>query len=71
MSATKSGVEPKPVTLEIQNVTQKLSVQDVSVKSIGRRLKDMIIDQTQEKLKNGNIKVTLILDPKIQGVKNG
>jgi hypothetical protein len=61
----------KPVVLEIQNVTQKSSVQDVSVKSIGQRLKSMIINQTQEKLENGNIKITLILDPKIQEVKGG
>ena len=57
--------------LNIQNITQKVDVEDVSVKSIGQRLRDMIIDQTQEKLENGNIKITLILDPKIQGVKNG
>lgn len=54
--------------LDIQNVTQKIGVDDVKIKkSLGQKLKNMIIDRKEEKLDNGNIKLTLILDPKIQG----
>lgn len=60
----------KPVVLDIQNVSQKLNIDDISMKkNIGQKLKSMIIEQTQEKLENGNLKITLILDPKITEVK--
>jgi hypothetical protein len=62
--------EIKPVVLDIQNVTQKISVDDVSMKkNVVNLIKSKIIEQTQEKLDNGNIKITFILDPKIQGGK--
>lgn len=58
--------------LKIQNVTQVMGVDSPTlVKRAAKRLKDMIIEQKEEKLPNGTIKLTLILDPKIQGVKNG
>ena len=56
--------------LNIQNVKQMNGVDDVDIKkTVSAKLKDMIIEQKQEKMDNGNIKITLILDPKIQGVK--
>ena len=56
--------------LDIQNVKQMNGVDDVDIKkTVAAKLKDMIVEQKQEKMDNGNIKITLILDPKIQGVK--
>lgn len=51
--------------LDVHNVHQKNKV-----KTIGQKLKSMIIDRKEEKLENGNIKLTLILDPKIGELKN-
>jgi len=59
----------KDTVLEIQNVTQDISVDDVKMGEVGKKLSSMIIDKKEELLENGNIKLTLILDPKIQEVK--
>ncbi len=55
--------------LDIQSVKQNLSID--KVKTIGKKLKSMIIDRKEEKLPNGNIRLTLILDPKIRSNDNG
>lgn len=49
------------VRLDIQDVKQKINVE-----SVGKKLSSMIISNTQEKMEDGNIKIVLILDPKIQ-----
>lgn len=59
----------KDIVLEIQNVTQNISVDDVKMQKVGKKLSSMIIDKKEELLENGNIKLTLILDPKVQEIK--
>lgn len=57
--------------LNIQNVTQKIDVDNTDLKkSFGQRLREKVISCTQRDLPNGNKEIVLILDPNIQGVKD-
>jgi len=58
--------------LDIQNVTQILDVDSPELKkSFGQRLREAAGDSyKQEKLPNGDIKITLVIPAKIQGVKD-
>lgn len=54
--------------LEIQNVTQQVQSSDVQIKAnpnFGRQLRKKIVEQKQEKLPNGLIRITIDLDPSI------
>lgn len=59
--------------LEIQNVTQKINVDDPELKkSFGQRLREAAGDSyKQELLPNGDVKITMIIPAGAQGVKHG
>ena len=68
-------MSPKPdeVVLDIQNVTQKLDVDSPELKkSFGQRLRESATEYKQEKLPNGDIKITLVIPAKKpEDKKNG
>lgn len=62
------------VILDIQNVKQTVDVQDVKVKknpNFSAQLRELIVEQKQEELPDGKIRITMILDPKIKEVNHG
>jgi len=61
----------KDVVLDVQNVTQKIDTDDLKIKSFGQRLREAAGDSyKQEKLPNGDVKITMVIPAKIPGVKN-
>ena len=59
--------KPEPLKLKIKNVVQEIGVSDVE---FARKLNKKVIRNSQKILPNGNIQITIELDPTIQGVKN-
>ncbi|MCK5606348.1 hypothetical protein KAR91_30890 [Candidatus Pacearchaeota archaeon] len=59
--------KPKPVKLDIQNVKQQISADDVL---FARKLSKKIIKHSQKKLDNGNIQIIIEIDPSIKVVKD-
>ena len=59
-------MKPEPVKLEIQNATQDIGIDDVA---FARKLSKKVIKRSQKKLENGNIQITIELDPTILEVK--
>ena len=55
-----------PVKLEIQNVKNNISVDDVL---FARKLSKKVIKRSQTTLSNGNVQIIIELDPSILGVK--
>lgn len=60
-------MKSESVRLEIQNVTQDIGLEDVS---FAKKLSEKTIKHSQRKLPNGNIEITIELDPSIKAVKN-
>ena len=59
--------------LEIQNANQSLKLEDIKiVKNFGQRLREAAgKSYKQEKLPNGDIKITMVIPANKQEVKNG
>lgn len=59
------------IVLDIQNVTQKLDIENPELKkSFGRRLREAATEYKQEKLPNGDVKITLVIPAKKPEEKN-
>ena len=55
--------------LNINNVSQSVDV-NTRTKTFGQKLMEQVVEHTQEELPNGDVKITLIVKPKIKGVRD-
>lgn len=56
------------IRLDIQNVIQKPNMQYVTKTNtnFGTDLRKLVVEQTQETMPDGKIKITMVLDPSIK-----